>query len=114
MSEKRGIRELSFLEKLELAKQRLPKSYDSKGKAYYLGPTAGQFISWWWGDNDWLGNKIGEEIRKGTSTKDILATYRSANKELCEDAIEWLRACLQRDDERRSKFVTGVAKQKIV
>lgn len=83
--------ELSFKDQLDRAKRRVPKTYDSQGKEYYIGLTPGQIISCWWGDHAGICNKIGSEISRGDTNEEILECHQKEYPELMVDQLEWLR-----------------------
>ena len=99
MSERRGIIPLTFVQQLARANKAIPNAIDSKGQWYYLGLRSGQMISYWWGENSGLCNKIIADIKlRNVSNEEILTTYQGEYKDLCEESLEWLRNRIVADE----------------
>lgn len=88
------------LEALDKALEGNPISFDSLGNGYYLGPTVGQILSWYFGDHVGVFSKIKKRMEEGTPLEMILVEAKKENPELRLEHIKYVRDRVRRDNER--------------
>jgi len=88
--------EVPFEEQLARALAREPKTYDSKGKAYYVGPTVGQVVSGWFMEHAGAFDKIADYLRRGIHHAPALKMCRKEWPDLTTHHLEYVQRHMDR------------------